>query len=170
MKTSIFRTFSAIIFLLCAQSCNNANTSIDTSGANFIKTALESGTIGIKASGLVQSRSQNPRVKHLAEMLIAGNTQIGAKLKEFANNGSVKIDSTISAPNNQILNGLTKITGADFDKSYVQMAIKEQEKELMLFVNATQDKNSDLQTFVREALKTIHLQLDSARAVELSLK
>ncbi|HTE00290.1 MAG TPA: DUF4142 domain-containing protein [Mucilaginibacter sp.] len=172
MKTNICPAIIAVIFLLFAQSCtNNSNASIDSSGASFINMVLGGGNAGIKASELARSHSQNPRVKNLATMMIADQSKINSRLDSIIkNNGALKVDSTISAPNHQLLNDLTKKTGTDFDKSYVQMTVKQQEKNLMLFINATQDKNSDLQNLARQSLKIIHLQLDSARAIELSLK
>lgn len=171
MRTLICPVLLAMAILLFTASCqNNPNTVIDNAGTELINTAIGDGITGIKASALASSRSQNLRVKGLAAMLTDDQIKTNARLKALADSGAVKIDTGIKAAHNQMLNELTKTSGTDFDKAYLQMTIKEQEKDLMLFIQGTQDKNSNLQTFSKETLKTIHIHLDSARAIEQSLK
>lgn len=171
MKTYIWRTFPVILILFFIVSCTpNQSSDIDATGASFIKTTLSNSAATIKASGLAQAQSQNPRVRHLAEMLIADQNKIALKLKDIASEGAVDTTGTVDATASTNLSDLSKTSGTDFDKSYIPMIVKGQEKELIAYIAATQSKNNDLGAFARETLKIIHLHLDSARAIAQSLK
>jgi putative membrane protein len=173
MKMLIRRTLFAVMILLFIQSCTNNSTdrtiSLDTQGSKFIKNAIESNLVAIKASQLAQS-SHNSRVSNLASMIVTDYSKINVSLKDFAHEGGLKDSVVIDASYNQALNELAKKSGADIDRSYVQMTIKEQEKVLMSFIFATQDKNDSLRSFAKATLPKIHRHLDSARAISQSLK
>ena len=69
-----------------------------------------------------------------------------------------------------MIDSLSKKTGADFDKAYIAMMVKDHEAAVDLFKEQSNDKNQTIQDFARKTLPTIEMHLDKAKDIEASLK
>ena len=176
MKNLIYLFFGVIILLL-VQACHdnhgknyNTATGIDTAGISFIENAVKSESTEIKASGLAITSSNNQKVIGLAKMMIEDHTKAGDELKKIASDKRVNAKDTIDAAHQQLIDELSKKSGAPFDKAYLQMMVADHEQAVKLFTAATQNDNPDIKNFAAKALPTIKIHLDSASAILTALK
>jgi len=163
---------------LFIQACTNNNSAknsgkkvqIDSISSKFLKNAIEGGLTEIKASELAASHSQNKRVTFLAKMMVADHNKAGDILKKIEANNAITGKDAISAAHNQTIEELSKKSGIDFDKAYLQAMIKDHENAVLLFINATQIKDSTLRVFAKKTLPVIQMHLDSARVINKDIK
>lgn len=178
MKRSIYPAIIVVALLLFMQSCGGNNSpktpvkkvQLDTISSKFLKNAIEGGLAEVKTSELVASHSQNKRVTFLAKMMVADHNKAGATLKKIEANNAITGNEAISAAHNQTIEELSKKAGADFDKAYLQAMIKDHENAVLLFINATQIKDSTLRVFAKKTLPVIQMHLDSARVISKDIK
>jgi len=145
-------------------------TLVDDGGVALIHGGIVGGMTEIKASSLVASHSQNPRVISFAKMMIADHSQADSTLLWMESDKLITEKDTIDADHQVLIDSLSKKTGADFDKAYIAMMVKDHEGAVELFDSQVDDKNQTIQDFARKTLPVIQMHLDSAKALEAALK
>jgi len=145
-------------------------TLVDDGGVALIRNGLEGGMTEIKASALAEANSKNPRVISFAKMMIADHTKADSALKAMEFDKMITEEDTISGDHKVMIDSLAKKSGADFDKAYIAMMIHDHEGAVDLFTEQSNDKNKTIQDFARQTLPTIEMHLDSAKAINESLK
>jgi len=169
--------FFGVITVLFIYACQdkpgknyNTTAQVDTTAVSFINNGIEGGLTEIKASGLAITNSNNQRVIGLAKMMIDDHTKAEDDLKQLASDKKVDEKDTINAVHQQMINDLSKKSGATFDKAYLQMMVTDHEGAIKLFTGATQNADPDIKNFAAKTLPIIKMHLDSANAVLTSLK
>ncbi len=176
MKRLLF--FGLLIFSFCfMQACNskrahnfNYKTKLDDQGFSFVKQANEAGKTEIAAATLAKKNSQNSRVINYAKMMITDHTAVGNELKKVANEKAVILTDSIKQEHQTALNALSAKLGADFDKAYMQMMIADHEKVIEMFHDAGENTSVILKNFTDRNLGKLQMHLDSAKAINASLK
>jgi putative membrane protein len=177
MKKLIYPVLG-LVFVLSVQSCMDEykakylqeKTLTDDVGVSLIHNGLEGGMTEIKASSLAASNSQNPDVKSFAQMMITDHTKADSTLLWIENDKLLTEADTISGEHQVMIDSLSKKTGADFDKAYITMMVKDHEGAVALFEEASDDKNQTIQDFARATLPTIEMHLDKAKELAATLK
>ena len=177
MKLFIY-LFAAMLFVALTQSCIdnkraknfNDKTLVDEGGIAFIKNGIESGMTEIKASTLAETTSKNNRVVNFAKMMIADHTKVGDGLIKMENDKMMDKGDAINADHQKMIADLAAKSGADFDKAYMTMMVDDHKKAVQLFTDASFNKNQTIQDFAKKNLAGIQMHLDSAKAINASLK
>jgi putative membrane protein len=176
MKNLIYLALG-IVTLLSVQACQNEHgknyndaTRVDQDGLNFIKNGIEGGLTEIKASGLALTNSSNQRVIGLAKMMIDDHTKAGEGLKKIESDKMIEGKDSISGKHEQIINALSKKSGAAFDRAYLKMMAADHEDAIKLFTIGSQNTSPVVSDFAAKTLPTIKMHLDSVNAINTSLK
>jgi putative membrane protein len=176
MKNLTYLYFGVIMMLLI-QACTdkhgkNYNTagSLDTAAVTFINNGLEGGLAEIKASGLVITKSSNQRVISFAKMMLVDHTKADEGLKKLAGDKQVAVKDTIYAPHLKIITDLSRKSGREFDKAYLQMMVTDHLQAVNLFTKATQNNDIAIKNFATTTLPTLQMHLDSANAILTAIK
>jgi putative membrane protein len=167
-----------VTLLFTASSCQdnrhaknyNDKTLADDRGLSFIKNGLEGGLTEIKASELAKTKSTNPQIISFANMMIVDHTQAGEELKKIEAAKMVDANDTVSMEHQKLIASLASKTGVAFDKAYMEMMVADHEKAVQLFTEATGNTSNLIQDFSRKILTTLQMHLDSAKAINASLK
>ena len=157
-----------------ARQLRDRNTSKDTppSGNAFLLRAIEANTAEVELGMMAQSRSQNPRVQKFAAMLVKDHTNALDRLHRLAIGGVSPLPNTdtnggpadtgnsppaecmdgkhaaqksLSKEHQRVCNRLAKLSGAAFDREYVNAMVQEHRKALEEFEQqayADSDSNS----------------------------
>ncbi|WP_428331011.1 DUF4142 domain-containing protein [Mucilaginibacter sp.] len=176
MKNLIYLVLGGMI-LFFAQACQdkhaknyNNRTDIDQDGVLFIKNGIEGGLTEIKASGMAITNSNNQKVIGFAKMMIDDHTKAGDELLKIKGDKKLTEMDTIYSAHQQMINELSKKTGAAFDKAYMQMMVADHEEAVKLFATASKNPDSEIEGFASKTYPTIKMHLDSANAINSSLK
>lgn len=148
----------------------NEKTMVDQDALRFITAANEAGLTEIKVATVAEQNSKNQRVIDFAKMMITDHAKAGKELKTLATGKYVTLDDKISKEHQAMINELSKKTGAEFDKQYMQMMQADHEKTVQDFETATNNKNLAVKDFANQTLPTLKMHLDSAKAIAASLK
>ena len=174
LKPLFLLPVAAIIIVACGdnQKSHNYNqkTQVDAEGLGFIKIANESGLTEIKASSLAESISKNPRVVSFAKMMVADHSKAAQDLSKLAQDKMVTKSDTLTVEHQQKIDSLGKLTGAAFDKAYMDMMLTDHSKAVELFEKASADRIEAVQDFAKKTLPALKMHLDSAKEINSSLK
>jgi putative membrane protein len=176
MKNLIYLVLG-VITLLTLPACNskhgknyNNETLVDADGLSFVRNAAEGGLTEIKASGLALTKTSNQRVLALAKMMIDDHTKAGMELKKIETSKLVVGNDTINAEHRKLIGELTSKTGRAFDKAYIDMMVNDHEQAAKLFAGASRNNAVAIKDFATKTFPVIQMHLDSAKAVQASLK
>jgi predicted outer membrane protein len=110
-------------------------------GSQFLSRAMEMNIAEIRMAELAVDRAQNPNVKNFAQMVIRDHNQSLARVRNLRDNrlalsvaGKTDIDQkttksiadvSITPQDQQTLDRLSKLSGADFDREFMNTMIQD---------------------------------------------
>ena len=177
MKTKFLLTL-LVPALYIVSSCDdpkkannyNQETTVDQSSLNFINTAIDGSRTEVKLANVATHISQNPRILRFAKMMITDHTKGIEELKILRKKELINQNDALSTEHRKLIDSLSKLSGADFDKTYMQVMVADHEKTADLFREETREREASVQALVRKTLPTIEMHLDSAKAIAMTLK
>ena len=163
----------------------------------FIMDVAHDGMMEVELANLALQKSANEDVKRFAQRMIDDHKTANQKLATLAqskgitlpapataattsqtNEGSrqtANIENTRAAEGKQPADAkiskakekLGRLSGAEFDREYMKMMVKDHEKAVAEFQKqSTQSKDTDVQEFARTTLPTLQEHLTMARDIE----
>jgi putative membrane protein len=176
MKKLIYPVLGLAI-AVSVQSCDNwkakyfnEKSLVDEPGMEFLQGARDGGMTEISASQLAVAKSSNPQVVSFAKMMIIDHSKADSALQDIEYDQLVTAKDSISDAHKIALDSLATKQGADFDKAYIAMMVKDHEGAVDLFTEATSGKNIPIHYFAIDNLPTIQKHLEEAENLEKSLK
>ena len=146
-----------------------ADAALPTSAQGFANTAAASDRFEIESSRLAASQGQSAAVKSFAEKMISAHQESTAKLKTTASslNPPVTPDDTLSAAQQQDLDGLKGKTGAEFDTAYAAAQVKAHQATLdALNAYAASGDTPALKEFASGLVPTVTAHLNMAKGLK----
>jgi putative membrane protein len=148
-----------------------AQTTVDDKTHSFMNDAAVGGMTEVEASKLATERAMNPRVKMFAEMMVRDHSAANDELKTIARGKNVNLPAELGGKNQDHVTDLTKKKGADFDKAYMKMMESDHKDVVDAFEKFSKNgTDPDIKTFASQKLPTLRMHLDSAKAINKSLK
>jgi putative membrane protein len=162
MKTNIRLRF-AILPVLLALPFAQVASGAELAGKDerFLKNASQGGSAEVQLGELAKEKATNKGVKDAAAMILADHTKANQELKSLAGQKGVELPADIEVGQKMARQKLEKLSGAEFDKEWVQQMIKDHKTAIDLFEDASKDaKDSDVKAFASKTLPTLrgHLQ------------
>jgi len=155
---------SAAVFLAGPAWCAGGDNS-------FVTKAAEGGAAEIQMAQLAQSKATNPAVKDLANKLVADHTKANDALKPIATKDNITWPTGMSAKDQSEYNRLQALSGAEFDKEYVNYEIKDHKQDINLFQKeADHGSNPEVKAWAAENLPSLQEHLRMAQNTLGSLR
>lgn len=146
MKLKITNT--ATIFLCLAiisavtSRSSQARAAVTDQDKQFLTMAAQSDFNEIQLSKLAETKATNPQVKAFAHEMVTDHTSLEAKMKPFATAWGLTPPTTLDAEHQTIYDKLNTLSGADFDKQYMDAMVTDHHKALDAFTQEA-DTTSD---------------------------
>ena len=99
----------------------------------FLTKASAGNMAEIKLSELAVTKASNPQVKAFARKMVADHQALGMKMKPFADAWGLTPPSGLDSEHQAIYDKLSGLSGADFDKEYMNAMEKDHHETLDLF-------------------------------------
>ncbi len=151
-------------------NASGPTTPVDEESAEFFVKAADGGMAEVAAGKMAQEKATNPKVKEFAGMMVADHSGANAGLKELAAKKNVTLPDTVSSDHREDAADLAKKSGADFDKAYIDLQVKDHEKTVDLFEKGSSNvKDAELKSFIDQTLPKLKAHLDAAKALKKSM-
>jgi len=108
----------------------------------FLATAAQSDVNEIKISELAEGKATNYAVKNFAKHMVTEHKTLEAKMKPFADAWGLQAPPDLDQDHKDVYAKLSGLSGADFDKAYMDAMVDDHTKALDLFtdeVKSTKD-------------------------------
>lgn len=144
---------------------------VDENDAKFVTTAANDGMTEVTLGKVAEQKAPNKRVKAFADMMVTDHTKAGDALAALAKTKNITLPAAPNADSQKAIDDLSKKSGKDFDKAYVDAMVDGHEKAVKLFTDASENcKDADLKAFATNTLPTLKMHLDSIKAIKASMK
>ena len=149
---------------------NNMNTtamSLEPMDKEFVMKAASGGMMEVEASQIAQQNAGHARVKAFADMMVQDHTNVNNELKGFASSRGLMIpEDSLMAKHKSMLDEMRNMTGKAFDKHYIDMMMKDHNKDISEFEKASNNaKDADLKAWAAKTLPTLRMHKDSVQAL-----
>jgi putative membrane protein len=132
----------------------------------WLQRAMLNGKAEVKFSEIAVQRGSSVKVKAFAEKMVKEHKQCGEKLAEAARNLSVPAVADFDRDQTGTIDGLKRLSGADFDRAYIRRMVQDHEKTVKSFENeAKSGTNADLKKIANDALPHLQEHLKEAREI-----
>jgi len=155
--------FSAFCFALADKDQSKDNIGKDHS---FIKNAASGGMLEVKLGELVEKQAAHPDVKRFGRRMVDDHTKMNNELMALAQKKGVEIPKAMKSEHQQTYDHLARLSGLDFDKSYMKQMVKDHEEDVGEFEKeAKQGYDGEVKMFATKTLPTIQEHLRMARDI-----
>jgi len=142
-------------------------TSLSPVDKQFMIQAAQGGMAEVKMAQLALQKASNERVKDFASQMIAQHTPVNNQLMQLAAQKNVTLPTSIGAKNQATYNQLSKLSGTNFDRSYMSQAgVKGHTQQSAVFQREIQrGQDPEVKNFASQVLPTVQDHLQIARSI-----
>jgi putative membrane protein len=134
---------------------------------SFYKSAAEGGMAEVDLGNLADQKSNNPKVKDFAAMMVKDHSAANEKLRALASSKDISLPTSAGASNTVTKGKLEALKGDSFDKSYIKSQVKAHVDTVsLLHKEIASGQDPDAKAFARSILPTVQSHLKAARAIE----
>jgi len=137
--------------------------------ASFYKKAAEGGIAEVELGKLAREKSASQSVKDFAAMMVADHSAANEQLKGIAATKDIKLPDSPSLAQKATKTKLELLSGARFDKSYINGMIKDHEEDIKEFQKeAATGRDPEAKAFARSTLPTLQTHLNKIQSIAQS--
>jgi len=155
------------------QTDTSGSEALSSSGRTFVEKAAAENAAEVKLGKLAKDKASHDDVKKFAERMVEDHQKANDRLKDV---DIVPQDVFASAaqpkPEHQeVHDRLSKLSGDEFDREYMQHMVKDHEKAVKLFSKqADETSDRELSQFARRTLPTLENHLEEAKRIHKGLR
>ena len=156
---------------------NAANTmgmnlgSNPTDAQGFATRAAQGGMAEVELGRLASQKAQNAEVKKFGQMMVQDHTNANTELKSLAGKKNITLPTALDAEHKAVMDKLQGLSGAEFDKAYMDAMVEDHEKTIDLFqAQADDGDDADMKAFASKTLPKLKQHLEMAESINGKLK
>lgn len=144
---------------------------VDEADAKFTTQAAVGGMAEVELGKLALEKSSNPQVKEFATMMVKDHGMANTELMAIAKQKNITLPSTVDDEHKKKMDDLSKKSGADFDKAYVDAMVSGHKSTLKLMEDELRDaKDADLKAFATKTAPIVQSHLVMINKINDSMK
>jgi putative membrane protein len=152
-------------------SMMNSNSTSMKEGEDFMKKAAQGGMAEVELGKMVAGKAQSPEVKAFAQRMVTDHSKANDELKALAAKMNVMLPTTVNNEQKEMMDKLSKLSGAELDKEYVKGMVEDHEKDVAEFQKESESSaNADVKAFAAKTLPTLKSHLDQIKTINGKMK
>lgn len=143
---------------------------VDKDTKDFAMAAATGGMMEVQLGNIAMKNSATQSVKDFGKMMVDDHTKVNDQLKDLASKKMIDLPTTVTNDQQKEIDKLSKKTGADFDKAYVNMMVEDHKKDIAEFKkNGDKLNDADFKTLIMNTLPTLQKHLDAIEAIKAKM-
>jgi len=153
--------------LQTARAANENRGQLSSHDYKFAVEAVRGGMEEVALGQLAAQKAANPAVREFGQRMVQDHTQANQQLTQIVSQKGATLPSDTTKAEQREVDRLRNLSGADFDKAYMGLMVKDHKKDVKEFQRAAQKaKDTDLQAFASKTLPILQEHLGMAQSVE----
>jgi len=146
-------------------SKSSAGTTMDPD-ATFMKKAARGGTAEVELGQLAVQKGSNEQVKEFGQRMVDDHTKANNELKQVASQKQIDLPQEMSAKDKATKARLEKLSGAQFDRAYMNYMVKDHQADVAEFARESKmAKDPAVKSFAQQTLPTLREHLKEAEKI-----
>jgi len=155
---------------LSAQQRDKTTTASSTAGHGdemFVKEAAMGGMAEVELGKLAAQKATNERVKAFGQKMVSDHGSANDQLKSVAGSKQIALDTSLDAKHKATISRLQGMSGAAFDRAYIEDMTKDHEKDVAAFRRESQSgQDAEIKAFAAKTLPTLEEHLKMVRDLQ----
>lgn len=152
-------------------SAGSAAHSVPSSDKSFAEHAAIGGIAEVEMGKLAQQKAASDQVKQFGQKMVDDHSKANDELKQVASAKGLTLPTDLDAKHKSKLDKLEKLSGAQFDKAYMDDMVADHKKDVSDFEKeAKSGKDSDIKGFASKTLPTLQEHLKMAETTHAAVK
>ena len=144
---------------------------LTSSDFKFVSDATRGGMEEVQLGQLAQQKANNTAVRDFGQKMVNDHQKANDDLKQIVQKKGALIPTSLSHSETSTLEHLQKLSGADFDKTYISDMVRDHKKDVKEFEKATKNlSDPELKAFAEKTLPTLQEHLRQAESLEAQIK
>ncbi|MBA2334209.1 MAG: DUF4142 domain-containing protein [Acidobacteriota bacterium] len=132
----------------------------------FMNDAAPGGMAEVELGNLAAQKAQSPAVKTFGQLMATDHSKANEELKLLAAQKKVTLPTGVLPTHKELMDKLSKASGADFDMEYVKAMVAAHEKDVAAFENVSKTAaDADVKAFAAKTLPTLKMHLDMIKSM-----
>jgi putative membrane protein len=146
---------------------NSSNGKLSTADRQFVTKAAQGGMAEVELGQLATQKAQSAQVKQFGQRMVDDHTKANDQLKQVASQENITLPTGLDAKDQALKDRLEKLSGAQFDKVYMQHMVMDHKKDIAEFQKeANSGKDQQVKQFAQQTLPTLQQHLQMAQQDE----
>ena len=142
-----------------------------SSDRKFVMEALKGGMAEVELGKLASEKASNDAVKQFGKRMADDHGKAGEELKKLAQDKGITPPMELDGKHKKLHDRLSKLSGAQFDRAYVDEMVKDHRKDVKEFQReAEKAKDPDVKSFASKTLPTLQDHLKQIEGVHAQMK
>jgi putative membrane protein len=162
---------SAVNTVANATTSNGNSTGSMKSADDFMAEAAQGGMAEVELGKLAASKGASKEVKDFGSKMVADHSKANAELKALAAKKKVTLPTDVNSEQKSEKDKLSNLSGAAFDKEYVNAMVEDHEKDVADFQRqADAATDAEVKAFAAKTLPTLKSHLEMIKAIQGKMK
>ena len=149
-----------------AASDKSETAMVPAADKTFMMKAAEGGLAEVQFGQLAADKASSSEVKDFGKQMADDHGKANDQLKAIAAQKGVTLPTDLNAKDKAEKDRLSKLSGADFDRAYMQAMVRDHMKDVGEFKReSSAAKDNDVKNFASQTLPTLQSHLDKAKSV-----
>ncbi|MEH2125946.1 DUF4142 domain-containing protein [Nostoc sp.] len=137
-----------------------------SSDKEFMTEAAQGGLAEVQLGQLASQRGTSDAVKQYGQRMVQDHTLVNNQLKQLATQKGVTLPTSLDSKNKQVQQSLSKLSGAKFDRQYLNHMLQDHEKDVSAFqTEAEQGQDPEVKAFAAQTLPILQEHLQQVRSL-----
>ncbi|TDH19971.1 DUF4142 domain-containing protein [Segetibacter sp. 3557_3] len=137
----------------------------------FMVEAASGGLMEVQLGTLASQNAASAKVKQFGQTMVKDHTKANEELKALAAKKNITIPPTPGSDHQKHIDELKAKKGAEFDKDYMSMMVKDHEEDVRNFEEAANNaKDPEIKAFAAKTLPTLKQHHQMAETIHNGLK
>lgn len=132
----------------------------------FLKNVSRDNRAEIALGQLAESKASNAGVKSYGRMLVTDHTKANQEVTSIARTKNVTLPTDLSAEQKSTKDQLTDLSGANFDRQFVDAMVKDHQKAVAAFEQQATSSDAQVKAFATKTLPTLRHHLEEAQRLQ----
>ena len=147
-----------------ADEAKTATKTAVRSDNHFLANAAQGGYAEVEFGKLAKDKASSSDVKTFADRMVTDHGKANDELKDIASKKNVTWPTALDAKHKMIYDRLSKLSGAAFDRAYMQAMLKDHREDVAAFrTESKMGKDEDVKSFASKTLPTLEDHLKMAQ-------
>lgn len=145
--------------------------SASTEARHFLAEALQDSLAEVEMCEMALQKTANDDVKMFAQTMIDQHSDMGRRIEQLAASKHAPLPKDIGSRRKSACQSLSKLSGADFDRQFIDFNVKDHREDVDTFNRQAQQlDDGELKSFAQKGAQILQHHLEMAQNIQRKLQ